>query len=271
MGEDSSPRWLVASESTFHQTVSSVPSVPRGGCPAYGKRQLAALAGRLYRYMVQSFRPGISARSTSSALVCAPFGLVRRLPPAAVQRGRAQLALCVPGSPVQIGALSVSLAAWLPLRRHLVQRKGFSAWGGSLLRRVRLPHPSGESFDLRKLQPNDSPPVASAAGLRRSQGGLAACRLGPLLPSVNHSTSAGSGRMILLRSFLRPGLRGLALFRSALRAPVICSPVLLRRPEEQITEARWSLRSNPFGGFSFFQVASLPQVNGSLRSVLCSG
>ena len=73
MGEDSSPRWLVASDSTFHQTESPVPSVPRGGCPAYGKRQLAALAGRLYRYMVQSFRPGISARSTSSALVCAPF------------------------------------------------------------------------------------------------------------------------------------------------------------------------------------------------------
>ena len=133
----------------------------------------------------------ISARSTSSAAIAGSNGIA-----------------CAAAS-------SVSLAAWLPLRRHLVQRKGFSAWGGSLLRRVRLPHPSGESFDLRKLRPNDSPPVASAAGLRRSQGGLAACRLGPLLPSVNHSTSAGSGRMILLRSFLRPGLRGLALFRSA--------------------------------------------------------
>ena len=237
MGEDSSPRWLVASIVTWCNHSGSV-----------------------------------SPLAPHRARCCAPlFGLVRSLPPAAVQRGRAQLALCVPGIPVQIGALSVSLAAWLPLRRHLVQRKGFSAWGGSLLRRVQLPHPSGESFDLRKLRPNDSPPVAVTAGLRRSQGGLAACRLGPLLPLENHSTCAGSGRMILLRSFLRPGLRGLALFRSALRAPVICSPVLLRRPEEQITEARLSLRSNPFGGFSFFQVASLPQVNGSLRSVLCSG
>ena len=61
------------SESNLHQAVSPVPSVPRGGCPACGRRQLAALAGRLYRYMVQSFRPGISARSTSSALLCAPF------------------------------------------------------------------------------------------------------------------------------------------------------------------------------------------------------
>ena len=33
------------SESTFHQMVSSAPSVPRGGCPAYGRRQLAALPG----------------------------------------------------------------------------------------------------------------------------------------------------------------------------------------------------------------------------------
>jgi len=179
-----------------------------------------------------------------------PESIVDDGAPAAVQRGRAQLALCVPGSPVQIGALSVSLAAWSPLRRHLVQRKGFSAWGGSLLRRVRLPHPSGESFDLRKLRPNDSPPVAVAAGLRSSQGGLAACRLGPLLPSENHSTCAGSGRMILLRSFLRPGLRRLALFRSALRAPVICSPSSCVGQESRLLPPA-SLCSNPFGGFSF--------------------
>ena len=145
MGKDSSPRWLVASIVTW--------------CNRSGPE---------------------SPLAPHRARCCAPlFGLVRSLPPAAVQRGRAQLALCVPGSPVQIGALSVSLAAWSPLRRHLVQRKGFSAWGGSLLRRVQLPHPSGESFDLRKLRPNDSPPVAVAAGLRRSQGGLAACRHGP--------------------------------------------------------------------------------------------
>ena len=152
---------------------------------------------------------------------------------------------------MQIGALSVSLAAWSPLRRHLVQRKGFSAWGGSLLRRVQLPHPSGESFDLRKLRPNDSPPVASAAGLRRSQGGLAASRLGPLLPPENHSTCAGSGRMILLRSFLRPGLRGLALFRSALRAPVICSPSSCVGQESRLLKPACRSAQTPSGVFLF--------------------
>ena len=34
-------------ESTFHQTVSSVPSVPRGGCPAYGEKT----ARRVARYL----------------------------------------------------------------------------------------------------------------------------------------------------------------------------------------------------------------------------
>ena len=139
----------------------------------------------------------------------------------------------------------------VPLRRHLVQRKGFSAWGGSLLRRVRLPHPSGESFDLRKLRPTDSPPVAFAAGLRRSQGGLAACRLGPLLPPENHSTCAGSGRMILLRSFLRPGLRGLALFRSALRAPVICSPSSCVGQESRLLKPACRSAQTPSGVFLF--------------------
>ena len=194
MGEDSSPRCLVASDSTFWS----------------GKPRREATR-RLFRIWGKNSSPRCpeSPLAPHRARCCAPlFGLVRSLPPAAVQRGRAQLALCVPGIPVQIGALSVSLAAWSPLRRHLVQRKGFSAWGGSLLRRVQLPHPSGESFDLRKLRPNDSPPVASAAGLRRSQGGLAACRLGPLLPPENHSTCAGSGRMILLWSFGGPASAG---------------------------------------------------------------
>ena len=196
MGKDSSPRCLVASDPTCLEWET----------PQRATRRLSRIWGK-----DSSPRCPVSPLAPHRARLCAPlFGLVHRLPPAAVQRGRAQLALCVPGSPVQIGALSVSLAAWSPLRRRLVQRKGFSAWGGSLLRRVQFPHPSGESFDLRKLRPNDSPPVASAAGLRRSQGGLAACRLGPLLPPENHSTCAGSGRMILLRSFLRPGLRRLA-------------------------------------------------------------
>ena len=35
-------------------------------------------------------------------------------------------------------------------------------------------------------------------------------------------------------------------FRSARRPPVICSSILLRRAEEQITSGRWSLRSNLF-------------------------
>ena len=84
--------------------------------------------------------------------------------------------------------------------------------GQRLARRLsaRPAAPFGESFDLCRLRPNDSPPVV-----------------------------------------LRPGLCRLALFRSARRAPVICSPVLLRRPGEQVTEARLSLRSNPFGGFLF--------------------
>ena len=58
-----------------------------------------------------------------------------------------------------------------------------------------------------------------------------------ILPE-NHSISASSDRMILLQSLVRPGLRRLAWFRSAQRAPVICSPALLRRPGEQITSAR---------------------------------
>ena len=196
------------------------------------------------------------------------FGLVRSLPPAAVQRGRAQLALCVPGTPVQIGALSVSLAAWSPLRRRLMQRKGFSAGGGSLLRRVRLPHPSGESFDLRKLRPNDSPPVAFTAGLRRSQGGLAACRHGPLrfLSEIFRLPQAPPEKSPSVSPAARPLQARLVPLRSACSSNLLS--VLLRRPGEQITEARLSLRSNLL---RFFQVASLPQVNGSLRIVLRIG
>ena len=66
----------------------------------------------------------------------------------------------------------------------------------------------------------------------------------------------------LLQSALRPGLCRLAWFRYARRAPVICSPALQRRPGEQITSARCSLRSNPFGGFSFYR---------SLRSLKLTG
>ena len=169
----------------------------------------------------------VSPLAPHRARLCAPhFGLVRSLPPAAVQRGRAQLALCVPEIPVQIGALSVSLAAWSPLRRHLVQRKGFSAGearcSGASSSRI-LPEinsllqlvPRCPRINL--LQSRPRPAYAGKLGSSRvsraslcSQGGLAACRLGPLLPPENHSTCAGSGRMILLRSFLRPGLRGLA-------------------------------------------------------------
>ena len=68
---------------------------------------------------------------------------------------------------------------------------------------------------INLLQSRPRPAYAGKLGSSRvsraslcSQGGLAACRLGPLLPPENHSTCAGSGRMILLRSFLRPGLRG---------------------------------------------------------------
>ena len=224
MGEDSSPRCLVASDSTFWS----------------GKPRREATR-RLFRIWGKNSSPRCpeSPLAPHRARCCAPlFGLVRSLPPAAVQRGRAQLALCVPGSPVQIGALSVSLAAWSPLRRHLVQRKGFSAWGGSLLRRVRLPHPSGESFDLRKLRPNDSPPVAVAAGLRRSQGGLAACRLGPLLPSgesfdLRRLRPNDSPPVV---SAARPPRTRLVPLRFACSSNLLS--VLLRRPGEQITSAR---------------------------------
>ena len=74
--------------------------------------------------------------------------------------------------------------------------------------------------------------------------------------------------MILLRSFLRPGLRGLALFRSALRAPVICSPSSCVGQESRLLPPASRFAQTSYG---FFQVASLPQVNGSLRIVLRSG
>ena len=72
--------------------------------------------------------------------------------------------------------------------------------------------PLGESFDLRRLRPNDSPPVVSAA---------------------------------------RPPRTRLVPLRFACSSNLLS--VLLRRPGEQITEARLSLRSNPFGVFSFFR------------------
>ena len=91
-----------------------------------------------------------------------------------------------------------------------------------------------------------------------SRGGLASCRHVPPLPSDNHSISAGSDRMIILRSLLRPGLRRLTWFRSAWRPPVICSPALLRRPGEQITSARARYASPClYGGFFFRSLRSL--------------
>jgi len=77
---------------------------------------------------------------------------------------------------------------------------------------ARAAAPFGESFDLRRLRPNDSPPVVSAA---------------------------------------RPPRTRLVPLRFACSSNLLS--VLLRRPGEQITEARLSLRSNPFGDFSFFR------------------
>ena len=235
MGEDSSPRWLVASIVTWCNHSGPVfPLAPH------------------------------------QARCCVPlFGLIRRLPPAAVQRGRAQLALCVPGSPVQIGALSVSLAAWSLFAgtwcsgkvsprgearcsgasgsRILPENHSISASSDRMIllqlrprpayaaRKVGSPPvgsgraPFGESFDLRRLRPNDSPPVVSAA---------------------------------------RPPRTRLVPLRFACSSNLLS--VLLRRPGEQITSARFATLK-PLRGFFFFQVASLPKVNGSLRSVLCSG
>ena len=85
--------------------------------------------------------------------------------------------------------------------------------------------PFGESFDLRRLRPNDSPPVVSAA---------------------------------------RPPQARLVPLRFACSSNLLS--VLLRRPGEQITEARLSLRSNPFGG-SFFR--SLRSHKSTGRCVPC--
>ena len=71
------------------------------------------------------------------------------------------------------------------------------------------------------------------------------------LPSENHSPSAGSGRMILLRSFLRPGLRRLAWFRSALRAPVICSPSSCVGQESRLLKPACRSAQTPSGVFLF--------------------
>ena len=73
-----------------------------------------------------------------------------------------------------------------------------------------------------------------------------------ILPE-NHSISASSDRMILLRSFLRPGLRGLALFRSALRAPVICSPSSCVGQESRLLKPAGRSAQTPSGFFLFFR------------------
>ena len=72
--------------------------------------------------------------------------------------------------------------------------------------------PFGESFDLRRLRPNDSPPVVSAARPPR-----------------------------------------LALFRSALRAPVICSPSSCVGQESRLLKPACRSAQTPSGVFLFFR------------------
>ena len=73
-----------------------------------------------------------------------------------------------------------------------------------------LPLPSGDfptsASSSRKISSSPLP----QPGLCRLGGGLASCRHVPSLPSDNHSISAGSDRMIILRSLWRSGLRRLA-------------------------------------------------------------
>ena len=57
--------------------------------------------------------------------------------------------------------------------------------------------------------------------------------------------------MILLRSFLRPGLRRLAWFRSALRAPVICSPSSCVGQESRLLKPACRSAQTPSGVFLF--------------------
>ena len=147
-GEDSSPRCLVASIVTW--------------CNSSGPE---------------------SPLAPHRARCCAPlFGLVRSLPPAAVQRGRAQLALCAPGSPVQIGALSVSLAAWSPLCRRLMQRKGFSAGearcsGASSSRILPENHSISASSDRMILLQSRSRPAYAARKVGSPPVGSGRCSL----------------------------------------------------------------------------------------------
>ena len=152
----------------------------------------------------------------------------------------------------------------VPLRRHLVQRKGFSAGGGSLLRRVQLPHPSGESFDLRKLRPNDSPPVAVTAGLRRqawivtrfSRVAMLAwlarrCRHGPLrfLPEIFRLPQAPPEKSPSVRPAARP-LQA-RLLRCARRAPVICSVSSCVGQESRLLKPACRSAQTPSGVFLF--------------------
>ena len=236
MGEDSSPRCLVAPDSTFLRWETSQRAT----------RRLSRIWGK-----DSSPRCPVSPLAPHRARLCAPlFGLVRRLPPAAVQRGRAQLALCVSRSPVQIGALSVSLAAWSLFAgtwcsgkvsprgearcsgasgsRILPENHSISASSDRMILLQSRPRPAyaarkvgsppvgtgrapfGESFDLRRLRPNDSPPVV-----------------------------------------WRPGLRRLALFRSALRAPVICSPASCVGQESRLLKPACRSAQTPSGVFLF--------------------
>ena len=300
------------SDSDFHQTASPVPVVPRGGCPAYGRRQLAALAGCLRIYLPPDgkLRPVSSARrlsriweKTARRAAWSPLILpVWNGKPRKEQRG---------GCPAYGEKTARRVARYL--RSLHIERacvRPFSASSVVFPRRLcnggehSSPCASPESPCRSARSPYRSLPGRLFAGTwcsgKVSPRGEARCSgasSSRILPE-NHSISASSDRMILLQSRSRPACAarkvgsppvgsGRAPFGesfdlrrlrpndsppvvSAARPPrtrlvplrFACSSnllsVLRRRPGEQITEARLSLRSNPFGGFSFFQVASLP-------------
>ncbi len=103
--------------------------------------------------MVQSFSSGISARSTSSARLCAPGSIVRQVPPAAVQRGKAQLASCVPMKP-RAECRALRIARWLGASAPALGESERFLRGGRLAASAR---PAPASL-RRTIRPPQAPP-----------------------------------------------------------------------------------------------------------------
>ena len=228
-------------ESTCHQTVSPVPVVPRGGCPAYGEKTARRVARYLRSLHIERacVRPFSASSVDFPRRLCnggehsspcaspeAPCGSARspyrslpgRLFAGAWRSGKVSPrgeARCSGASGSRILPEINSLLQLVPRcpRINLLQSRPRPAYAA---RKVGSPPvgsgraPFGESFDLRRLRPNDSPPVV-----------------------------------------WRPGLRRLALFRSALRAPVICSPSSCVGQESRLLKPACRSAQTPSGVFLF--------------------